>query len=184
MFLKAFSRRLFLEIECITLAHCLFDLSYQMKTDKIYFFTSFYFHDCVLKPKILKPCPFNTSHCKIYFCHISKKICLYSQQVMCDVWFRVICWNSTLNCASLGFSKLKWRQWATCQIHTIAGCACAGNAGNVFPTTEFKGSRWLVLHSFQSQFVIKLHFQYGRLRPFWILASHKFRRHFREGHGD
>ena len=25
-------------------------------------------------------------------------------------------------------------QWASCQIRKIAGCACAGNAGNVFPT--------------------------------------------------
>ena len=41
----------------------------------------------------------------------------------------------------------------------------------------------MVLHSYPYQFVFKLHFQYGRRRPFWILASHKFRRHFREGHG-
>ena len=26
------------------------------------------------------------------------------------------------------------RAWASCQIRKIAGCACAGNAGNVFPT--------------------------------------------------
>ena len=26
-------------------------------------------------------------------------------------------------------------QWASCQIRKIAGCACAGNAGNVFPAT-------------------------------------------------
>ena len=38
----------------------------------------------------------------------------------------------------------------------------------------------VVLHSFRSQFVFRLHFQYGRRRPFWILASHKFRRYFRE----
>ena len=25
--------------------------------------------------------------------------------------------------------------WASCQIRKIAGCACAGNAGNVFPAT-------------------------------------------------
>ena len=31
--------------------------------------------------------------------------------------------------------------WATCQIRKIAGCACAGNAGNVFPTADFKGDR-------------------------------------------
>ena len=32
-------------------------------------------------------------------------------------------------------------QWAFYQIHKTAGCACAGNAGNVFPATEFKGNR-------------------------------------------
>ena len=41
----------------------------------------------------------------------------------------------------------------------------------------------MVLHSFRYEFVFKLHFQYGHRRPFWILASHKSRRHFRDGHG-
>ena len=36
-------------------------------------------------------------------------------------------------------------QWASCQICKIAGCAYAGNAGNVFPATEFKGNRWLAI---------------------------------------
>ena len=30
-------------------------------------------------------------------------------------------------------------QWASCQIRKLTGCACAGNAGNVFPVTDFKG---------------------------------------------
>ena len=30
--------------------------------------------------------------------------------------------------------------WASYQIHKIAGCACTGNAGNVFPATDFKGN--------------------------------------------
>ena len=35
-----------------------------------------------------------------------------------------------------GGSVLHFRQaWASCQIRKIAGCACAGNAGNVFPAT-------------------------------------------------
>ena len=33
--------------------------------------------------------------------------------------------------------------WASYQIRKIAGCACAGNAGNVFPATDFKGNRLL-----------------------------------------
>ena len=28
--------------------------------------------------------------------------------------------------------------WASCQIRKIAGCACAGNAGNVFPRRRFQ----------------------------------------------
>ena len=32
------------------------------------------------------------------------------------------------------------RAWASYQIHNIAGCACAGNAGNLFPATDFKGN--------------------------------------------
>ena len=31
--------------------------------------------------------------------------------------------------------------WAPYQIHKIAGCACAGNCGNVFPAIDFKGNR-------------------------------------------
>ena len=41
----------------------------------------------------------------------------------------------------------------------------------------------VVLHRFLCPFIFKFHFQYGRWRPFWILASPKFRSHFREGHG-
>ena len=33
--------------------------------------------------------------------------------------------------------------WTSCQIRKIASCTCAGNAGNVFPTTDFKGDRKL-----------------------------------------
>ena len=31
--------------------------------------------------------------------------------------------------------------WASYQICKIAGCACTGDAGNVFPATDFKGSK-------------------------------------------
>ena len=31
--------------------------------------------------------------------------------------------------------------WASYQIRKIAGCACAGNAGNVFPAADFQGNR-------------------------------------------
>ena len=55
------------------------------------------------------------------------------------------------------------------------------DARNGFSVPKLVGK--VVLHHFRYQFVFKLHFQYGHRRPFWILASHKFRRHFREGHG-
>ena len=32
-------------------------------------------------------------------------------------------------------------QWASYQVPKIAGCACAGNAGNVFRATDFKENR-------------------------------------------
>ena len=54
-------------------------------------------------------------------------------------------------------------------------------ARNGFSMPKLVGK--VVLHSFWYQFVFKLHFQYGHRRPFWILPSHKFRRHFRKGHG-
>ena len=33
------------------------------------------------------------------------------------------------------------KQWASYQIRKIAGCACAGNAKNIFLTSDFKGNR-------------------------------------------
>ena len=46
----------------------------------------------------------------------------------------------------LSYSNVYWffakiSAWAFNQIRKIASCACTGNAGNVFPATDFKGSR-------------------------------------------
>ena len=35
--------------------------------------------------------------------------------------------------------------WVSYQIRKIAGCACTGNAGNVFPAIDFKGNRKLAI---------------------------------------
>ena len=35
--------------------------------------------------------------------------------------------------------------WASYQIPEIGDCACAGNAGNVFPATDFKWNRFLAI---------------------------------------
>ena len=32
--------------------------------------------------------------------------------------------------------------WSSCQMREIACCACAGNAGKVFPVTDYKANRW------------------------------------------
>ena len=39
------------------------------------------------------------------------------------------------------FPWLSATQWASYQIRKIAGCACAGNAGNVFPATDCNENR-------------------------------------------
>ena len=36
-------------------------------------------------------------------------------------------------------------QWTSCQIRKIARCACAGNAGNVFPVTDCEGNRGITI---------------------------------------
>ena len=36
-------------------------------------------------------------------------------------------------------------EWASCLIGKIADCACAGNAGNVFSATDFRGNRELAI---------------------------------------
>ena len=46
---------------------------------------------------------------------------------------------------SVNMTHWVWVSWASCQIHKSASCACAGNAGNVFPATDFKGNRKLAI---------------------------------------
>ena len=41
---------------------------------------------------------------------------------------------------------LEYTLWASCQIRKFAGCACAGNAGNVFPATLCLQSRHASRH--------------------------------------
>ena len=95
----------------------------------------------------------------------------YSHLLCHWLWFRICC-NIThcISCTpaytslSLPFSLFisislcfchlvstnKWigvmrNPWASCKIRKMAGCACAGNAGNVFPATDFKGNRLLAI---------------------------------------
>ena len=43
------------------------------------------------------------------------------------------------------YQAKKCFQGDSCQIRKSVGCACAGNAGNVFPATDFKGKRELAI---------------------------------------
>ena len=74
-----------------------------------------------------------------------------------------------------------WPQAAILNFDGWTGQNTKNDARNGFSMPTLVGK--VVFHSFRYQFVFKLHFQYGHRRLFWILASHKFRRHFREGHG-
>ena len=44
-------------------------------------------------------------------------------------------------------TSIVWKRlrWASNHISKNAGCACAGNAGNFFPATDFKGNRGLAI---------------------------------------
>ena len=46
------------------------------------------------------------------------------------------------------FEQPRMSQWASCQIRKIAGCACAGNAGEVFSATDLKeAASWRSRHA-------------------------------------
>ena len=67
--------------------------------------------------------------------------------VLCSILlyiFIVRCSFDTVNC--LHNRHIVDPPWASCQICKIAGCACAGNAGNVFPTTVGWWSRHASWH--------------------------------------
>ena len=57
----------------------------------------------------------------------------------CQPWLALRVIGSRFTCNTNGLP------WASYQIRKIAGCACAGNAGNVYPTTDFNGNRWLAI---------------------------------------
>ena len=69
---------------------------------------------------IIAPCV-----CQVYysFPHFLFSFCVVD--LCCDV---------DLGC------QLVFTTWDSCQIRKSAGCACAWNAGNVFPATDFKGN--------------------------------------------
>ena len=69
---------------------------------------------------------------------------------MWQFWAHIVgsAWQDTLLCQTWPIETVVWESYptvASCQIYKVAGCACAGNAGNVFPATDFKGNRELAI---------------------------------------
>ena len=62
--------------------------------------------------------------------------------------------NKKLASLSNNRGELCQTAWASHQTCEIAGCACARNAGNVFPTTDFKGNRHASRHVRDARVVI------------------------------
>ena len=80
--------------------------------------------------------------------HILPKTAMKSTQTLKYVYrFQYILWSYVIDGQFVrDVDVLQQRlQWASYQIRKIAGCACARNAGNVFPATDFKGNRWLAI---------------------------------------
>ena len=107
---------------------------------------------------------------KLVYCHLNSVLSLPGTSFRAPLWgmfvdftklpqkikgsiiiylFDEVYWNYRLatvlrpQVASLARDFPRTIPWASCQIRKIAGCACAGNAGNDFPATDFKGNRKL-----------------------------------------
>ena len=63
--------------------------------------------------------------------------------------------------------------WASCQIRKIADCACAGNAGNVFPATVGYRSRYASRHVRDARAVMHVGIDNTRL-PLKLVAGKTF----------
>ena len=82
--------------------------------------------------------------------------------------------------------------WTSCQIRKIAGCACAGNAGNVFPASASKRSRHAslldaraVMHAGVANWRFPLKSVAGKTFPaFPAHAQHAILRIWQEAHGN
>ena len=59
-------------------------------------------------------------------------------------WPTLIC-QQKRRYAPRPLTYLRSSRMASCQTRKIASCACAGNAGNVFPATDFKRNRLLAI---------------------------------------
>ena len=81
------------------------------------------------------------SRLPITYCSVVKsfwkcaQITTVSLSCTVQIFERVDKWNAYLRILSLLWVSDGYLTWASCQIRKITGCACAGNAENVFPAT-------------------------------------------------
>ena len=85
---------------------------------------------------------------KVFPCHgdilnriMLKHLCVWLNMLLCVI----ICYHCTNRTRALQIPMiLDAFPWASCQICKIMGCACAGNAGNVFPAipTSISARAW------------------------------------------
>ena len=71
-----------------------------------------------------------------------------SKQLNTDCFKSFKCWIHRFALTYMHVCQLgrhRRTAWASYQIRRIAGCACAVNAGNDFPVTDFKGNRSLAI---------------------------------------
>ena len=83
--------------------------------------------------------------------HATPAIIIHKQVSTWDS-FTAIGWDRAWRCWRWGYNTMA-RVWASCMIRKITGCACAGNAGNVFPATPVTHVRWCMPGSLTSGFL-------------------------------
>ena len=66
---------------------------------------------------------------RIFFLLLTELVCQLNPTVLCMIQIKTL----DILCTSRMFVP-----WASYQIYKIAGCACAGDAGNVFPRRRFQ----------------------------------------------
>ena len=75
-------------------------------------------------------------------CKGSSKTYIYIWSIYCTH----LCYSNKKSQRQLSVNRYDVHAWAFCQIHKIADCACAGNAGNVFPAIAVQRSRHASRH--------------------------------------
>ena len=93
-------------------------------------------HKCVTQPRWVYCHQCEKKHKTWYVIKIKLVLSLYLLEFHVNCRCRPLHWGQDV---SGGLA------WASCQIRKIVDCACAGNAGIVFPATAFKGNCQLAI---------------------------------------